>query len=253
MRRSVSTLLLWLASLLFGAAMTGWWMQQTVFDPSNTESVTGAVLDHESVRTELTRRITEATAEQLGVDRDEVAFAVDRAAQTPAGAELLAQLVVDSHARLIGERDAPVQITPAQLVVVLGDDRAALLPAILLPVPRVSSLAWFNSTLDDLVLATFLGALGCALLALVVHPDKARMLKILGLGLVGVAVLVGIIGWVLPTFVLPVLTDSPWAKAIPEIAHSALSLLVGLSLVSAGLGVAAIIAGVAWGRSERAF
>lgn len=251
MRRSAAVVLLWFALVLVGAAVTGWWLQQTAFAPERTEKVASAVLEHDSVRAELTRRITEATASQLGVDRDAVALAVDRAAGTPAGVDLLAELTVDSHARLIGERDAPVQITPAQLVVVLGDDRAAALPAIALPVPRVAALAWLDRTLDQLTIALFLGALGCGLLALVVHPERARMLKLAGVGLLGVAVAVGLIGWVLPTFVLPVLTESPWVEALPETTASATPLLVGVSLVCVGAGIALVIAGLSWARSER--
>lgn len=251
MRRSAAVLLSWIALVLVGAGVTGWWLQQTAFEPSRTEEVANAVLEHDSVRAELTRRITEATAAQLGLDRAAVALAVERAADTPAGVDLLAQLTVDSHARLIGERDAPVQITPAQLVVVLGDDRAAALPAIVLPVPQVAPLAWLDRTLDQLTIAMFLGALGCGLLALVVHPDTARLLKMMGLGLLGVAVFIGLIGWVLPMFVLPLLTASPWVAALPETTASAAPLLVGVSLVAVGAGIALVITGFAWARSER--
>ncbi len=252
MRRTAATVLLWLSMLLVGAALTGWWLQHTAFDPARTERVADAILQHGPVRTELTRRITEATASQLGVDRAAVALAVGRAADTPAGVDLLAQLTVDSHARLIGQRDAPVQITPAQLVVVLGDDRAAQLPAIILPVPRVAALAWLDRTLEQLLVAMLLGALGCGLLALVVHPSPGRLLTLMGLGLFAVAVFIGLIGWALPTFVLPLLTDSPWVAALPESTRASVPLLVGVSLLCVGGGIGAIVAGVAWTRSERA-
>lgn len=250
MRSRVASVLLTLASIALGASVAGWWLQRSVFDPARTRDVAAAVLSHDSVRDEVAERISVAVASQFDQDPAVVRIAVARAASTPAGAEVLAEVVVHAHAKLVGLQDDPVQITPQQVARVVDDQRAESLPPVVVPVPTIGVLDTGRKLVDRLVGPLFIGGLVAAALAWIIHPDKARMLAITGGGLVIVAVLMVVIALALPLAV-PAITSSAWADALPELARDQAPTLIGIALVVFGAGCACVAAALALRRQER--
>lgn len=241
MRRTFAALLMSLASLCFGLATTGWWLQHTVFDPGRTEAIAGQVLAVDGVQEQITDAITNAVATELGQDPDTIALVVDQAATTDGGVALLSDVVVQSHAVIIGVSEGPVVITPDQMVDLLGDERASALPPITLPVETIEPIDALRRFIDATLVWAFVFAAVLALLAFTIHPRRDRMVRRWGLGLIVVGAMVMAVGYLVPVLVLPTLTTSPWVQAIPEIAQDQLGLLAGLSLVCAGAGLGLIV------------
>jgi hypothetical protein len=229
-----------LANVALGLAVTCWWLDHTVFDPGRTSDVAGAVLATPGVQEQLTAVISEAIAVELGQDPDLVAVVVTSAAQTTSGAALLADVVVESHAVLIGASDGPVVITSVQLAELLGDERALLLPPIEIPVPTIGILEALGRLVEGLVVVLAVVGIGAGLLAVAIHPTRHRIVRRWGIGFLVVAAAVVVVGYVLPVVVVPSLTESPWVQAIPELVADQIELLIGTSLVCAGLGLALI-------------
>jgi hypothetical protein len=249
-RRSLAAILLSLAQLLGSGALAGWWMSETVFDTSRSREVADVVLADDAVRDQVSAVIADAAAAQLGQDPATVRAIVDQAARTPQGSIVLAEVVVDAHAKVIGERDEPVTVDPVQLLPILGPGATGL-PAIVVPVPTVSAFDWVRRGLDVFVPIAAIAALVCALLAVAIHPDRARLLRFAGVGMLVMAVLVILLGYVLPGFAARELTDSPWAATLRAVAEDSLQLLAGISLVLVGGGVAALTAASAMRRRQQ--
>lgn len=238
MRRATASLLMTLANVALGLAVTFWWLDHTVFDPGRADDVAGVVLSSTAVQDQLTSVISEAIATELGQDPDTVAVVVDQAAQTVGGTQLLTDVVVESHAVLIGASEGPVVITPEQLAELLGDDRALLLPPVEIPVPTVGVLDTVRGAVDALVTILAMAGVALGLLAVAVHPARHRVVRRWGLGLLVVAGAVIVVGYVVPVVLVPALTSSPWVEAVPSLARDQIGLLLGVSLVFTGLGLA---------------
>lgn len=249
-RRSLAVMLMSLAQLLGSAALAGWWMSQTVFDTGRTRAVTDVVLADDRVRSQVATVIADAAAVQLGQDPALVRAVVDQAARTPEGSIVLAEVVVDAHAKVIGERQEPVTVDPVQLLPILGPGATGL-PAIVVPVPTVSAFDWIRRGLDVFVPVAALVSVTSALLAFAVHPDRTRLLRLGGIGMLVMAVLVIVLGYVAPRYVGRELTDSPWAATLRAVAEDSLQLLAGISLVLAGGGVACLTIASAVRRRQR--
>jgi hypothetical protein len=234
--------LLFLASVALGVAVTGWWVQRTVFAPTSSERLAEIVLDDSAIRAEVVGHITDSVATQLGQDPATLAPVVDAGATTSDGAALLVDVVVDAHARLVGASDDPVVIEPADLAAVLGIEQAAGLSAFELPVPQIRLLAQIHDALDTLVPAAAITAAVLAALGMLAHPDKRSMLRSIGWGLLAVAVLVGVLGWIVPSRVVPEMSDSAWARAPGDLARDSAGLLAGIALVAFGVGLLCLLA-----------
>lgn len=251
MRRAVASLLMTLANVALGLAVAGWWLDHTVFDPGRAEDVAGTVLSSTGVQDELARIISEAIATELGQDPDTIAVVVDQAAQTAGGTALLTDVVVESHAVLIGAADGPVTIDPTELAELLGDDRALLLPPVEIPVPTIGILDTLGRAIDTLVPVAALIGMALGLLAVVVSPERHRIVRRFGVGLLVVAVAVAVVGYVIPVVVVPSLTSSPWVEAVPSLAKEQAPLLLGVSLLCAGAGLGLLALSGMMARSRR--
>ncbi len=255
MRRSLAGLLFGVAFACACVAISGFLLERTAFSPSNTYRSADVVLADDEIRNELVTVITDATVSQMAAgDAGQAAVIsanIELVADTRAGSEILAQVLRDAHEHLIGQSDAPVVVSPQQLVEITRDERAAVLPAITLPVPRVGSLALVDEVLDWVVPISGIAAIVLFLLCLLAHPEKAALVRTLGIGLLVLSVLTIVFGWALPAFVPPVLSDSPWANIPSSLANGALALTLGASLLLAGAGLALFAAAARMGRSRR--
>lgn len=232
--------------------MSGFWLQYTAFSPGHTRSTAAAVLEDTAIKNELAKVIAEATAAQLpDVPPLAIQQVVVQVANTDQGAALMADIIGDAHAHLIGANDAPVQITSEQLVQVVRDERAGVVPAVTLPVPRVTALSFIRETLRWLVPIS--GGLAAVLIILgfAAHPEKAELLRSLGFLFFGMALLLVIIGYVVPAFVVPLFSDNVWIGAVPRLARDSLPFLAGIALLLCGAGLGCLAASSASKRRDR--
>jgi hypothetical protein len=176
---------------------------------------------------------------------------VVQVANTNQGASLMADIVADAHAHLIGASDEPVQITSEQLVQIVRDERASAVPTVTLPVPRVAALSAIRQILKWLVPIT--GGLAVVLIVLgfAAHPEKAELLRSLAFLFFGLALLLVVIGYVVPAFVVPLFSDNVWIDAVPRLARDSLPLLAGMTLLLGGAGLACLAASSASKRRDR--
>lgn len=254
-RRSFAGLLFGIAFACASLAISGFLLQRTAFSPNNTADAAETVLDDGPIRDELVHVIATATASQMYPDdpvaQANVATIVGQVADTKPGAALMADILHDAHAHLIGKTDDAVQISPQQLVDVTRDQRASVLPAVILPVPRVGALAVADTVVHWLVPICAVASLVFFALCFLAHPEKAALIRTLGIGLVVLAALTLIFAWIVPRFVPPLLSDSVWARMPSRLADGALPLTLGGALLLTGAGLAMFVGSARMGRSRR--
>lgn len=240
-RRSLAGLLFGFAFACVSLAVSGWLLQRTAFNPDRTASMADVVLEDPAIKGELTSVIVDAATAQLGLPRADVQATVDQVASIPAGQALLAEVLHDAHAHMIGLQPEPVQITGPQMSQIIRNQAADAIPAVTLPVPEVHALSVTRSVLRWLVPATAIVAVILGLLGFATHPERSAVFRSLGFGFLLLAVLVAVLGYVVPRYAVPALVDSVWEGVPRELAEDSLPLLIGvvLLLVGAGLGLLA--------------
>jgi hypothetical protein len=250
-RRSLAGLLFGLASIVASLAVSGFWLNYTAFSPGHTRSTAHAVLQDKAIKTQIATLIANSTATQLGQNPADVKQLVLSNINRAAGAELLAGVVSDAQAKLIGASDKPVQITPAQMVPLVGNEVAMTAPTVTLPIKTVPALSAMRKTLKWLVpIAAILAAI-LLVLGFAAHPEKAELLRSLGILLIAIAALLIVLGFIVPSYILPLLTKNPWIGVAPRLAADSLPLLLALALVAAGIGLGCLAAAAASKRRDR--
>lgn len=240
MRRGLAGLLFTMAAMCLALAAGGWWLQRIAFSGDAIGGVADVVVSDSAIRTELASTIADATARELGVGRGELRRTLDEylRADSPETADVLERVVTESHARLIGLRDEPVQITSDEIVSIVRDERAAVIPAVTIPVEKVGVLSTIRVVLGWFVpLAAIAGALAL-LLGIVAHPRKADAAFGIGVFCLVAAVAAVLLGYVVPAYVVPEVTDNPWVGVIPEIAKDAVVMVIVVAVVLAVAGLA---------------
>lgn len=234
MRRTLAGLLFGLAYACASLAVSGFMLQRTAFDPSSSKAAAGAILGESAIKNELLDLIATATADQLGQTPADVRAVLDQVADHPEGQALLSEVIRDAHAHLIGEQKEPVQITGQQLVPIVRNEAAAALPAITLPVPRITALDIARNVLGWLVPIAGIATVVLIALGFFAHPERTALMRSLALGLLLLALLVALLGYVVPRLVIPLLDDTPWARVSAVLADDSLPLLIGMELVLVG-------------------
>jgi hypothetical protein len=115
----------------------------------------------------------------------------------------------------------------------------------------LGALATTDTALDWVVPIAALAAVVFFVLCLLAHPEKAALVRTLGIGLVVLAALTVLFGWVIPSFVPALLTDSPWAEIPAGLADGSRTLILGTALLLTGAGIACLAAAGRMGRSRR--
>jgi hypothetical protein len=245
-RRTFAGLIFGLAYGFAGLTIAGFLLQRTAFDPGVAADSSRAVLADPLIRSEVVTLIADAVAGQLGplapndpnFAQANVRARIEQVATTSAGSKLLAEVVHDAHARLIGVQRTPVQITPAQMVDATQMQAAAVLPPLTLDVPRIGLLDTIRTVLGWLVPIAGLATLALVAIGLAAHPERAAVFRSLGLGLLLLAVLVALFGYVIPKYALPHIGSSVWTRVPAALASDSVTLLVGLELLLVGGGLA---------------
>jgi hypothetical protein len=245
-----------LAGLLFGLAyacasllLAGFLLQRTALDPDYSAEHADVILENTSIKNELVGVIAADLAQQAAAVspgdpnlteqalRDRIALV----AGTKPGADLLAGIVHDAHAKLIGEQDEPVVISAQQLVDATQNQAVAVAQPVEIPVPTVGVLEVLAGVLRWLVPIAALATLALLVLGLAAHPERAALFRSLGLGLLLLGLLAALLGYVAPKFIVPALSDSPWAEMPAALADDALPLLIGLELLLVGVALALLV------------
>ena len=238
-RRTLAGLLFGFAYLCAAIAVSGYLLQRTAFDPGRTADLADVVLEDPAITSTLSNVIADATSHALGApDKQAVRDLVAQVAKTPGGAALFADVLHDSHAHLIGEQTEPVQITAQQMVQIVRNEAVGNLPPITLPVPKVAALDVLRRILDLLVPIAAVAAIGLAIVGFSTHPERGVLFRSLGFGLILLAVLVTVLGYLVPRFAVPALSDSAWARVPAQLADDSLSLIIAVDLLLIGGGLA---------------
>jgi len=241
-RRALAGLLFGIAYVALSLSIGGFLLQRTAFDPDRTAASADSVLQDRRIRDEVVGLVAEETAPQLGVSTAEVKAGIDLLLDDPATAgpmsRQLAEVLKDAHARLIGQQDEPVVITPQQMREIVRNDLVLAMDPVLLPVPQVSILERIDGVLSWLVPVGAALAVVFAVAGLTTHPERSALLRSLGFGLLLLAVLVLGLGYLVPRFLVPSLSDNVWARVPTRLAADVLPVVIGLTLVLGGGGIA---------------
>lgn len=230
-------------------------MQRAAFDPDLSSESAAVVLDDSTLEKEIVKFIVDNTAtfvvpttsENPLHDIERLRRLITKVANGyyTDGPQLFSKIVHDAHARMIGDTDAPVEITGEMLVPIVRNEAAMGITIIVLPVEEVKSLSLINHVLDWLVPILALVALLLALIAFASHPEKETLFRSLALGLIVIALLVAIVGYLVPRFVLPMLADSSWSNLPAGMADDSIPLLIVLEvLLIAGAGALIALGGM---------
>ena len=241
MRRTVAGLIFGLAYVCASLAISGWLLHRSAFDPGRTGALAEVVLQDNRIKTQITNTIADAAASQRGLDQATTRQTVSAVASTPQGAALLAKVLHDAHARLIGQQRGAVRITGAQMVQVVRNQAVADMPSITLPVPRIAALDRIRRVLRWLIPFGALGAVGFFVIGFMLHPNRSALVHSLGYGMILLALLIGVLGYLVPRFALPALSGSIWADVPARLANDSLPLLVGLAIVLGGGGLMLLV------------
>lgn len=245
MRRTLAGLVFGLAYLCAALCIGGWFLQRTAFSPSRTADVAEDVLQIDAIRTEVVDLIADSAASSLGTTPDAVRVVLNGYLSDPttsaAMSREMAGILEEAHAHLIGEQEAPVQITDVQVRNIVRNDAVMGMAPITLPVPKVDALSVARQTLDWLVPIAGIAAIVLGLIGLTAHPDRQALLRSLGFGLLLLAVLITALGYLVPRFAVPALSDSPWAKIPAELAKENLPLVVAIDFILIGAGIALLV------------
>jgi hypothetical protein len=274
-RRSFAGLFFGLAFMCACLAISGFVLSRTAFSPSNTEESAGVVLGDAAVEQELVDRIAAVAAPQIppgGIPgalgqptpQNVSDFITQHVLSTSDGKELLSGILRNAHAKLIGDEcvtddgAAPAcdaegnpQITGEQMVQIVRNESVAGVAPIVLEVETVGALEVAKDITSWLVPILALAALAFLVLCFLAHPERAALIRTLGLGLLVLAALILLFAYVIPKLVPTLLTDSVWARIPPRLADDSLPLTLGAVLLLTGGGLALFVASSRMGRSRR--
>jgi hypothetical protein len=248
MRRGLAGLLFLIAAVCLALAAGGWWLQRVAFGTDISDDVVEAAMEDDAVRAEFARIVANETAATRGIPPLELRMRIEGwlQADNPEIRASLKTVIADSHSRLIGRRDEPVQITGPQLVPIVRDERAAVLPPVTLPVEEIAALNVVRIGLGWFVPVMAIAGGVALLLALVAHPRRADAVFGIGMFCLFAAAAVLVVGYLVPVFVVPEISDNIWLALVPAVVRGSLPLVLGAAviLVAVALGLMAVSATV---------
>jgi hypothetical protein len=231
--------LLLVSCVLMAISISTWWLQRVAFSPSAEASAAHSILGDADIRSDVATLIASANATPLNVSTTQLKEFVEQISRLNDGAALMGGFVSDAHARLIGENDAPVIITPIEQFTIARDERAALSPDLTLPVPIVGSLSFINTATRWIMIASAAGALLLFIAGFVTRPERGELTFALavGLGVTGIGVI--LLGYLVPAGPLTGLSESTWMGVFPRLASKSLgsTLLLGITSIVIGAAI----------------
>jgi hypothetical protein len=254
MRRGLAGVILGLGLLAGSLAMSGWWFRSTMLQPERTERIANAVFDSPEVRAAVGRLIAKEVSDVTGQQTAEVDAFVQRRL-TADDLSYLSSLVAKVHSAAVGSGPSQITLTTDMLTPLVGANVAQVVvdktggASITVPVvkPLRSAREHLTPWLRGL-LAVCLGAIAAAFL---LHPSRPAVFRRIGWWLLGLTAWQLLLTWVVPKFVVPAVTDNPWALLAGEVATVS-AVEMRPALIALGVaGVGSLGAAWAWGTIER--
>jgi len=239
-RRTAASILIIIGLVIGAVTLSGWWVRRTAFVTSRTEGLADEILSDPILRGDLARRISEQVSTQLGADPLTVRRVADTTLARPQVAVLFAPVLGEIHARLIGAQAGPVVVGPDLIAAALGDARAQALPPVSLEVPQIDELSSARDGLNRYVAEGAFVAIVLILLGLALHPWRAAAVGLIGVGFLAAAVLLVTVGYLIPVRAVPALSNEPWLAVVPDIAHNQQPVLIAVTVVLVGAGLACL-------------
>jgi hypothetical protein len=254
-RRGLAGLFFFVAAILLAIAAGGWWLQRVAFSPSASRDVASEMLGIESVQREIVARVSAAAAERTGRPPAEFEVFLNGnmqalLADSDAG-DVLADIVSQAHARVIGTRTEPVTITGQQMVPLVRDQAVGNVPAVTIAVEKVGFLSTIRAALSWVIPIAAIAGFAALVLGILAHPRKADAIFGIGVFCILAAVLTMVLGYAVPAFALPALNDGDWVDVIPAVASGELTVVAGLSVVLAVVGVMLVLGSMGSRRKQK--
>lgn len=250
-QRNLSGISFLVAGIMASLALGTWALQRTAFTPDSSSGRAAAVMQDDQIRAEVTAVVTAATIGAVETEPNELADFVDRVIGSRPGGAVVADIVADAHAHLIGGRDEPVRITGAQMVEIVRTQAVGDLAPVTLPVAEVAAFRVLGNSLGWVAAISLIIAALAFLLGVIVRPERADVLRGLAEWLLAMAVSLLLFVVVVPVFVLPAIDDSTWTAAIPRLAFRQLPLIAGASIVFVALGLFLLVRSLNAGRRKQ--
>lgn len=250
MRRTLAGFLFALSYIALCLAAGGWLLQRAAFDPDQTAAAAPEILREPAIRKQLSTQIATATAKELRLSVIQAEALVNSVMDNAEGAEILSDILRAAHARLIGETRAPAQIPAKQLVQIVRDEHVGELPPVTVKVPRVAALDVTRAVLDWAVPLAAIAAIVLFVLGLTAHPDRPALVRSMGYGLIALGLCLGVLGYIIPKFLIPVLSDSIWVAVPARLADHQRWLVLAVVLILCAAG-AALLASAGMMRQQR--
>ena len=232
MRRSLAGILLIISTVLFAASISAWWFQRVAFTPSADTDSALAILGDKEIREQIATIIASTTAPETGQSPTELKEFIQDIARIPAGAALMADFVSEGHQRLIGEHPEPVRIDAQHQVQIVRDERVGEMPPITLPIQEAGALSVVDQVAGWIALGGAVGGLIVLIAGVIMRPERGEFTQALAIGLVALAIMIVLFGYIVPAAVLPALSDSSWMGVFPRLANDSLMATLGIAVVS---------------------
>ena len=115
---------------------------------------------------------------------------------------------------------------------IVRDERVGEMSPITLPVQEAGALSAVDRFAGWIALGGAVGGLLMLIVGVIMRPERGEFTQALAIGLVALAVLIVLFGYIVPAAVLPALSDSIWMGLFPRLANDSLLATLGIALVS---------------------
>lgn len=237
MRSSLAGIILAIAYGCATLTISAFMLDHNAFDPGRAGSDAGSVLGDDDLQQYLVNFLVDTTSGAVTTTPQEIEqlrATLYLVTDHPDGQAFLAPLIRDAHGHLIGEIDGPVTVTGEELVPIVRSQGAASIDSITVPVQRNTLLAILNDVLAWVVPIGAIASLALLLVGFVFHRDKASLVRLLAMGLALTGLLLFIVGYIVPRWLLPLADDSVWAHVSARLADHSIPLLVFLEVLLFG-------------------
>jgi hypothetical protein len=109
-----------------------------------------------------------------------------------------------------------------------------------LEIPKIDQLETFRKGIDRYVRTGLIVALALIALGVALHPWRAAAVGIIGVGLLATAVLLVTIGYLVPVRAVPAISSEPWLAVVPDVARDQQPVLIAVTVLLAGGGMACL-------------
>lgn len=247
-------MLLLVAAVLLALAGGCWWLQRVAFDPGVSGPAAEAVFEDGALREQVATAVGAATAERMGQPAEALAGGIlanfPLMLRDPQVGEILAGIVGESHARLIGERAEPPQIDGQQMVLFVRHQSVFDVAAAALPVDEIGWLAAVDTITRWVMVLSLVAGVAALVLGILARPSRGDVLFSLGVLCVAGAIAAFLLGYVVPAYAIDALADEPWASLFPAVARTQLPAVGAWSAVLAVIGCVLVLATAGFGRRK---